>query len=232
MLSFHLLYTIILTTPSSCPNETKFSNQDDTCNLEADLYARFYHEAQVQSYHLVRALGALAEWYGRIGAIDKAFRYFDIMTSIYMPNEHAPLLYKAYTVNRCAVTYAVSALWYLQKSETKHAIKRCDQVVQEILPSYDKKDLVGLFHIFWPIIRVLKWSGEVEKARAFYDEWAPDNMGTHFAYGILHKPMCLLLKICDSTDGDYETDDMAADIDMVLDFDCPDMTDLNLTVDG
>jgi len=53
-------------------------NQNDSCNLEMDLYSRFYHEAQVQSYHLVRSLGALAEWYGRIGSIDKAFQYFTV----------------------------------------------------------------------------------------------------------------------------------------------------------
>jgi len=53
-------------------------NQNDSCNLEMDLYSRFYHEAQVQSFHLVRSLGALAEWYGRIGSIDKAFQYFTV----------------------------------------------------------------------------------------------------------------------------------------------------------
>lgn len=181
----------------------------------------------------MRSLGALAEWYGRIGAVDKAFKYFNTMTSIYMPNEHAPLIYEHYSVNRCAITYAVSALWYLQKGQPKQAIQRCDQVINEILPSYDKKDLVGLYHIFWPIIRVLKWNGEVDKAREFYTKWAPDGIESHFSVGPLHKPMCLLLKICDGNpDGDYETDDMAADIDMILEFDAPDMTDLNFITDG
>jgi len=42
-----------------------------------------------------------------------------------------------------------------------------------------------------------------------------------------------LLKICDGNpDGKYETDDMYADIDMVLEFDAPDMTDLNFITDG
>eukprot|EP00985_Skeletonema_marinoi_P011013 scaffold5185_cov101-Skeletonema_marinoi.AAC.1 len=208
-------------------------NQDDSCNLERDLYSRFYHESQVQSFHLVRSLGALAEWYGRIGQVDKAFKYFNTMTSIYMPGEHAPLICENYSVNRCAVTYAVSALWYLQKGQPMQALQRCDQVIKEILPSYDTKDIVGLYHIFWPIIRVLKWNGEVEKAREFYAKWAPDGIENHFAIGVIHKPMCLLLKICDGNpDGDYETEDMASDIDMILEFDAPDMTDLNLITDG
>ncbi len=208
-------------------------NQDDSCNLERDLYSRFYYESQVQSFHLVRSLGALAEWYGRIGSTDKAFRYFDTMTRLYMPNEHAPLINEHYAVNRCAITYAVSALWYLQKGQTKQAIQRCDQVINEILPSFDKKDVIGLYHIIWPIIRVLKWNGEVDKARKFYDEWTTDAIGDHFALGPLHKPMKLLLKICDGNpDGDYETDDMGEDIDMILEFDAPDMTDLNLITDG
>lgn len=208
-------------------------NQDDSCNLEKDLYSRFYYESQVQSFHLVRSLGALAEWYGRIGSTDKAFRYFDTMTRIYMPKEHAPLINEHYSVNRCAITYAVSALWYLQKGQPKQAIQRCDQVINEILPSYDKKDVIGLYHVIWPIIRVLKWNGEVEKARKFYDEWTDDAVGDHFAVGSLHKPMKLLLKICDGNpDGDYETDDMGEDIDMILEFDAPDMTDLNFITDG
>lgn len=208
-------------------------DQDDSCNLERDLYSRFYYESQVQSFHLVRSLGALAEWYGRIGSVDKAFKYFDTMTRLYMPNEHAPLIYEHYSVNRCAITYAVSALWYLQKGQPKQAIQRCDQVINEILPSYDTKDLVGLYHIIWPIIRVLKWNGEVEKAREFYAKWAPDGIENHFSVGPLHKPMCLLLKICDGNpDGDYETDDMGEDIDMILEFEAPDMTDLNFITDG
>jgi len=90
-----------------------------------------------------------------------------------------------------------------------------------------------LYHIFWPIIRVLKWNGEVDKAREFYTKWAPDGIENHFSVGPLHNPMCLLLKICDGNpDGDYETDDMVADIDMILEFDAPDMTDLNFITDG
>ncbi len=208
-------------------------NQNDSCDLERDLYSRFYHESQVQSFHLVRSLGALAEWYGRTGEVDKAFKYFNTMTSIYMPQEHAPLICQNYAVNRCAITYAVSALWYLQKGQPKQAIQRCDQVINEILPTYDKKDMIGLYHIFWCIIRVLKWHGEVDKAREFYDEWTPDGIENHFAVGSLHKPMVLLLKICDGNpDGEYETEDMNYDIDMVLEFDAPDMTDLNFITDG
>lgn len=181
----------------------------------------------------MRSLGALAEWYGRTGEVDKAFKYFNTMTSIYMPEEHTPLIYQHYAVNRCAITYAVSALWYLQKGQPKQAIQRCDQVINEILPSHDNKDIIGLYHIFWCIIRVLKWNGEVDKAREFYAKWAPDDIENHFAMGMIHKPMCLLLKICDGNpDGDYDTEDMEYDIDMVLEFDAPDMTDLNFITDG
>lgn len=206
-------------------------DQDDACSLEMDLAERFCHEAQVQSYHFARALGNLAEWYGRIGLLDKAFRYFDIMKAVYMPTEHPPLLYAAYAVNRCAITFAVSSLWYLQKGETKRAIERCDQVIEEILPSFDtKKDMIGLYHIFWPILRVLKWSGEVDKARDFYSKWTPEGIESHFAVGSLHKPMCLLLIICDGSSVTYDIED--SDIDMVLSFDPSDMTDLNFVCDG
>ena len=140
-----------------------------------------------------------------------------------------------YAVNRCAITYAISALWYLQKGQPKQASQRCEQVINEILPTYDTKDMIGLYHIFWSIIRVLKWNGAVDKAREMYKKWAPDGVEDHFAVGMIHKPMCLLLNICDGNpDGnyDYETEDMEADIEMVLEFDAPDMTDLNFITDG
>ncbi|KAL3770882.1 hypothetical protein ACHAW5_003970 [Stephanodiscus triporus] len=206
--------------------------QDEACSLEMDLAEKFCHEAQVQSYHFVRALGNLAEWYGRIGAIENALKYFHIMTAVYMPIEHPPLISAAYAVNRCAVTFAVSSLWHLQKGETEKAIQRCEQVIKEILPSYDKKDMIGLYHIFWPVIRVLKWNGLADKAREFYNEWAPAGIESHFAMGVLHKPMCLLLKICDGSSVQYSAEDLAADIDMALSFDVPDMTDLILICDG
>ena len=206
--------------------------QDEASSLEMDLAEKFCHEAQVQSYHFVRALSNLAEWYGRMGEIEIALACFDKMAAIYMPIEHPPLIYAAYAVNRCAVTFAVSCLWFLQKGETEKAIQRCEQVIKEILPSFDKKDMIGMYHIFWPIIRVLKWNGLADKAREFYNYWAPPGIESHFAMGRLHKPMCLLLKICDGSSVDYSTEELAADIDMVLSFDVPDMDNLILICDG
>jgi hypothetical protein len=206
--------------------------QDEACSLEMDLAERFCHEAQVQSYHFARALGNLAEWYGRIGALESAFKYFNTMAAVYMPIEHPNRISAAYAVDRCAVTYAVSSLWFLQKGDTKKAIRRCEEVIEEILPSFDKKDIIGLYQIFWPTIRVLKWNDQVDKARDFYNQWAPVGIESHFAMGCLHKPMCLLLRICDGSSVEYNKEDLAADIDMALSFDVVDMTDLVLICDG
>lgn len=106
-----------------------------------DLAERFCHEAQVQSYHYARALGNLAEWHGRTGAHEKAIKCFDLMKAIYMPKEHPPLIYASYSVDRCAVSFAVSALWYLGRGEQERAIERCNQVISDILPRFDKKDV-------------------------------------------------------------------------------------------
>ena len=71
------------------------------------------------------------------------------------------------------------------------------------------------------------------QGKGIYAKWAPDGVESHFAMGEIHKPMCLLLKICDGNpDGEYETEDIDDDIDMVLEFDAPDMTDLTFITDG
>ena len=62
-------------------------DQDDVCSLEVDLAERFQYEAQVQAFHLARALANLADVYGRTGHCEEAFRYFDIMQSIYMKEQ-------------------------------------------------------------------------------------------------------------------------------------------------
>ncbi|KAL3810385.1 hypothetical protein ACHAXA_002852 [Cyclostephanos tholiformis] len=206
--------------------------QDEACSLEMDLAERFCHEAQVQSYHFARALGHLAEWYGRIGSIENAFKYFDIMAAVYMPIEHPSRITAAYAVDRCAVTYAVSCLWHLQMGDAEKAIQRCEQVIEEILPSYDKNDSIGTYQILWPIIRVLKWNGRVDRARDVYNQWVPAGIESHFSVGCLHKPMCLLLKICDGSSVEYNTEDMEADIGTALTFDMGDFGDLILVCDG
>lgn len=45
-------------------------------------------------------------------------------------------------VDRCAVSFATSALWYLQRGQIDKAIERCDYVIDQVLPSYDKKDIM------------------------------------------------------------------------------------------
>jgi hypothetical protein len=62
-------------------------DQDDVCSLEVDLAERFQYEAQVQSFHLARALANLADVYGRTGRCVEAFKYYEVMMSIYMQEQ-------------------------------------------------------------------------------------------------------------------------------------------------
>ncbi|KAL7498705.1 hypothetical protein ACHAWT_008434 [Skeletonema menzelii] len=208
-------------------------DQDDECSLEMELAQRFCHEAQLQAYHYARSLANLAEMYGRVGWVDKAFKYFNIMKAVYMKQEHPKLLLDAYAVDRCAVAFASSALWYLRKGKIDNAIEACDYVIDHILPHYDEKDIIGLYHIFVQMIRVLKWNGHVDKARDAYNKFIPDAANSHFAVGSIHKPMGLLLRICEgSSSHQYDMDNMPADIELALSFDMSDMTDHNFTADG
>mmetsp|Transcript_30873 Transcript_30873/g.46822 ORF Transcript_30873/g.46822 Transcript_30873/m.46822 type:complete len:375 (-) Transcript_30873:97-1221(-) len=202
-------------------------NQDDEFSLEMELAERYCHEAQVQSYHFARALINLAEIHGRKGNLCKAQRYFAIMESIYMPTEHPKLLSAAYNVDRCAVGFATSALWLLQQGDVERAIERCEYVIKNILPSYDEKDIIGLFTMLLPIVRVLKWNGNADRAYEVYEKYTPDGIENHFAFGALHKPMLLLLKLCsnDSSDQFNSLESMSDDIELALTFEPTDQAE-------
>jgi hypothetical protein len=133
-------------------------------------------------------------------------------------------------VDRCAVSFATSALWYLQRGQIDKAIERCDYVIDQVLPSYEKKDIIGLYHIFIQIGRVLKWNGHVDKAREVYEKFMPDAADTHFAVGCIHKSMSLLLRVCEG--GSLKYDLESGDIEHALTCDVSDMTDYNFTADG
>ena len=128
------------------------------------------------------------------------------------------------------MSFATSALWYLQRGQIDKAIERCDYVIDQVLPSYDNKDIIGLYHIFIQIGRVLKWNGHVDKARGLYEKIMPDAADTHFAVGCIHKSMSLLLRVCEGGSLCYDIE--PGDIEHALTCDVSDMTDYNFTADG
>ena len=207
-------------------------DQDDECSLEMELAVRFCREAQLQAYHFARSLASLAEMYGRAGMPDEAFKVFNVMKTVYMSKDHPKLLLDTYSVDRCAVSFATSAVWYLQKDQVDKALERCDYVIKHVLPDYDEKDIVGLYHIFIQLIRVMKWNGRVDAAREAYSKYMPEAAGTHFAVSSIHEPMGLILRICDGSSLEYDMDDLPNDIELALAFDTDDMGDNNFTCDG
>ena len=207
-------------------------DQDDMCSLEVDLAKRYCHEAQVQAYHYARALGFLAEMCGRTGRYSEAFEYFNIMEKVYMKETHPELLNKAYKVDRCALVFAMAALWEMKEGRKDKAIERVNFVIENIIPSYDKKDIIRLYSIIVYIIRVLKWSGRVDQAIKVYTKFLPPEAENHFAVGIFYKPMLLVLKICDGSPVQYSKEDMDSDIELALQYDPHDFGDNIFTADG
>ena len=159
--------------------------QDDMCSLEVDLAKRYCYEAQVQAYHYARALGSLAEMCGRTGRYSEALEYFDIMEKVYMKEVHPKMLTKAYKVDRCALVFAMAALWEMKVGRKDKAIKRVNFVIENILPNYDKKDIIGLHSMIMYIVRVLKWTGHVDQAIDVYTKFLPPEAEHHFAIGQL-----------------------------------------------
>jgi tetratricopeptide (TPR) repeat protein len=128
-------------------------------------------EAQIQSYHYACAIGQLAEVYARVGRVEEAFKCFEIMRAIYLPEVHPQLIEKTYAQDKCAHIFSFSALWYLQIGQMKKAITRCELVLHDILPEYNQKDLLGLFHILMSLLRVFKWSGRENEALKLVEEY-------------------------------------------------------------
>eukprot|EP00804_Cyclotella_cryptica_P026961 CCRYP_014777-RA/>CCRYP_014777-RA protein AED:0.23 eAED:0.23 QI:1879/1/1/1/0.66/0.5/4/616/359 len=144
--------------------------------------------------------------------------------------EHGARLTEICAVDRCAVCIATSAHWYLQLGQNDKAIDQCDYVAEYVLPIFDKKDTIGLYHIVTAIIRVLKWNGHVDRASELYELYIPAGAEHHFAVGAVHKPMLLLLKICEESSEKYSVED--ADIALALDFEINDFSDNIMMSDG
>ena len=61
-----------------------------------------------------------------------------------------------------------------------------------------------------------------DRALEVYEETLPaTGVETHFAVGTIHRPMKLLLRICESSEH-YAKEEMTADIEMALAFDVDD----------
>ena len=102
---------------------------------------------------------------------------FDFMQSVYLPEEHSKLIHATYNVDRCAVGFATSSLWFMRQGKIDEAIQRCDYIAEQILPSFDQEDVVGLFSVLLPIVLVLKWTDDVNRASDLYEQFTP---GKHF----------------------------------------------------
>ena len=126
--------------------------------------------------------------------------------------------------DRCAQCFAYSAVWLMQLGKINAAIERCELVIVDIIPTYDKKDILGILNLFIPIIRVLKWHGRIERARKCFEEM-PDN--PEHRMGSMRRPMLLLLSLCsdDSVASSYDTDNLENDTALALELDFPDIFD-------
>lgn len=93
------------------------------------------------------------------------------------------------------MSFATSALWYLQRGQIDKALERCDYVIDQVLPPYDKKDIIGLYTIFVQIGRVLKWNGHVGKYNGGMDNLQIMSLPRIFSHSVLtHLPPTSLKK--------------------------------------
>ena len=135
--------------------------------------------------------------------------------------------------DRCAQCFAFSALWYMQQGKIDEAIERCELVVANILPTYDPADVQGIYNIFIPLIRVLKWNGRVHRAREVFETMMPEAPGHRMA--IVRKPMLLLLSLCSNdykSTSAYSSGSLEEDARLALELDIPEIFDKGHTSNG
>jgi hypothetical protein len=219
--------TIMFPVYSICSAQLKAGmiEDDDKRTLQRDLADRFAHEANLEAYHFARALAMQAEIRGSLGGFTEALSIFEKMRMIYLPDVHPKLLTKTYAQDRCAQCFAYSAVWLMQLGKIREAIERCELVMTDLVPKYDKKDVLGILNVFIPIIRVLKWHGGINRARAVFEQYMPE--APEHRLGKMRRAMLLLLSLCsdDSGASSYNVDNLESDIALVLELDFPDMFD-------
>ncbi|KAL7431853.1 hypothetical protein ACHAXM_002811 [Skeletonema potamos] len=219
--------TIIFPVYSICAAQLKggMMEEDDMRTLQRDLADRFAHEANLEAYHFARALAMQAEIRAALGGFMEALSIFEKMRMIHLPDVHPKLLTKTYAQDRCAQCFAYSAVWLMQLGKGHEAIERSELVITDLIPKYDKGDVLGLLNLFIPIIRVLKWHGGVNRAREVFEQFMPEVPKHHL--GTMRHPMLLLLSLCndDSSASSCNADSLESDITLVLKLDFPDMFD-------
>jgi len=224
--------TIIFPVYSICAAQLKggMIEEDDMRTLQRDLADRFAHEANLEAYHFARALAMQAEIRAALGGFKEALSIFEKMRMIYLPDVHPKLLTKTYAQDRCAQCFAYSAVWLMQLGKIPEAIERCELVIEDLIPKYDKKDVLGILNLFIPVIRVLKWHGGINRAKAVFEQYMPE--APEHRLGKMRQPMLLLLSLCsddDSGAGSYNTDNLESDIALVLELDFPEMFEKGFT---
>eukprot|EP00957_Ditylum_brightwellii_P076174 5790323-Ditylum_brightwellii.AAC.1 len=142
-------------------------------SFEKDLALRFVRESKEHPdhSHYACALAINAEMKARSGSIASALEEFELMKEKYDLGKHACAIRKNDGIDLCALAYSRSALWHLQNGDEIKSISICDQVI-EMLPnlqySLENEDAETVHAIFIPIVRILKWKGQVTRMNELY----------------------------------------------------------------
>jgi hypothetical protein len=56
----------------------------------------------------------------------------------------------------------------------REAVERCELVMKDLVSKYDKKDVLCILNLLFPVVRVLKWHGGINRARAVFEQYMPE----------------------------------------------------------
>jgi len=140
-------------------------------NIELVIASNFVRENQFQLFHYCRALVMRAEVLGRSQQFNDALAVVDKMKDMYDPALHTGAIAEEYGTDHCATIISVTALWHTYLENEKKALEICEDVIERILPEVvktnaDNKNLLGMHHVFMPIIQSLRAQGLIGINRA------------------------------------------------------------------
>lgn len=139
--------------------------------FEMSLVSKYVCETRHSIYHHCRSLCLRAEVWAKCKEFDKALAVLDEVKSLYDPGMHSTAISNDYGSDHCANTISLSSLWLLYLDRPTDALKTSNDVIACILPAIDgRNNMLGLTLLLMPVVFVLKFHGEEERAQRLFDE--------------------------------------------------------------
>jgi hypothetical protein len=170
---------------------------------EEELVGNFVRETKLHGdpVHYTRALAMQADMYGRFSQWHRALDMVKCLREVYNVGEHSNAIAKYYGSDRCAQAISLSALWHIQTGNDEMATSVCEDVLQNLMPKMELRNVHNSIMILFPIIWVMKSNGRALEIREVFDHYVIQQFQRHYGANsytpclYLHQPILMLLEL-------------------------------------